>query len=696
MKRLFCMILTCLLLIGIMPVSADALNLQSEPHTAPVLELDYSDQLRQAVFNDVGENEYDESEPNDDPENANLIESGYTVYGSLSQTDILDVYEFTLVEEAEIALVSLAEKESLLCAVVDVDGDILGVSEVYETAEGYFIEGVGGTLPAGTYYFMIIDENEEAAEYVIYFEIHTHTFVSEVTAPTCTNEGYTTYTCDCGLYYTEDYVSALGHTYTDDSDALCDRCGYEREVSSEDPTEPEDAVFTAREWEVLKLTNRERLKEGLDPLTCFSTLQKAADIRTVEIIEYFSHTRPNGSSCFTVAEELDLDYRAMGENIASGQTTPAWVVNAWMNSDGHRANILNSSFTHLGVGEQSNNWVQLFLGGVGNYTSISVDSVSVLAGTTIDEMNLVAELNHSTYGVCYLPVEASYCQGYNPQARWTQTVTISVLGVSSTFEIEVRDHDHIWSDATCSAPKTCTICGNTEGTALEHTWTDATCTAPKTCSVWGGTEGATIDHTWTDATCTAPKTCSVCGTTEGTAVDHTWTDATCFAAKTCSTCGTTEGDALGHKYKDGICENCGRSEKTMPMYRLYNPYTQEHLLTSNESEMRQLVSVGWSLDGIAWNAPLSGLPVYRLYNPYDDWHTYTMSQEEIDMLVPLGWKVDGVVCYSSVESDSLPIFRLFNPYELKNYHLLTADPAERDLLESVGWIVEGVAWRAVK
>ena len=644
MKRLFCMVLTCLLLIGIMPVSADALNLQSEPYSAPVLELDYSDQLRQAVFNDVGDNEFDESEPNDDPETANLIESGYTVYGSLSQTDILDVYEFTLVEEAEIALVSLAEKESLLCAVVDLDGDILGVSEVYETTEGFFIEGVGGTLPAGTYYFMIIDENEEAAEYMIYFEIHTHTYVPEVTAPTCTDEGYTTYICDCGLSYTENYVSALGHTYTDNSDTLCDRCGYEREVGSEDPAEPEGAVFTAREWEVLKLTNQERLKEGLDPLTGFSTLQKAADIRTVEIIDYFSHTRPDGSSCFTVADELDLDYHAMGENIASGQTTPAWVVNAWMNSDGHRANILNSSFTHLGAGEQNNSWVQLFMGGSGSYTSISVDSVSVLAGTTIDEMNLVAELNHSTYGTCYLPVDASYCQGYNPQARWTQTVTISVLGVSGTFEIEVRDHDHVWADATCSAPKTCTICGTTEGAALEHTWTDATCIAPKTCS----------------------------------------------------TCGTTEGDALGHKYTDGICENCGRSENTVPMYRLYNPYTQEHLLTSNESEMRQLVSVGWSLDGIAWNAPLSGLPVYRLYNPYDDWHTYTMSQEEIDMLVPLGWKVDGVVCYSSVESDSLPIFRLFNPYELKNYHLLTADPAERDLLESVGWIVEGVAWRAVK
>ena len=134
---------------------------------------------------------------------------------------------------------------------------------------------------------------------------------------------------------------------------------------------------------------------------------------------------------------------------------------------------------------------------------------------------------------------------------------------------------------------------------------------------------------------------------------------------------------------------------SVAVYRLYNPYTEEHLLTSGVSEKDALISTGWSLDGVAWNAPLDGQPVYRLYNPYDDWHTYTTSQDEIDTLTPLGWTVDGVVS-ASAESNQLPIYRLFNPYVQTNYHLLTADTAERDLLENAGWLVEGIAWYGLK
>ena len=107
---------------------------------------------------------------------------------------------------------------------------------------------------------------------------------------------------------------------------------------------------------------------------------------------------------------------------------------------------------------------------------------------------------------------------------------------------------HTWTDATCTAPKTCSVCGATEGSSLGHTWTAATCTAPKTCSVCNATEGDALGHTWTDATCTAPKTCSVCKVAEGDALGHTWTDATCTTPKTCSVCKVTEGDELGHKY----------------------------------------------------------------------------------------------------------------------------------------------------
>ncbi len=81
-------------------------------------------------------------------------------------------------------------------------------------------------------------------------------------------------------------------------------------------------------------------------------------------------------------------------------------------------------------------------------------------------------------------------------------------------------HQHVWNEATCTEPKTCTECGETEGSPSGHTWTAATCTEPKTCTECGETEGAALKHTWIEATCTAPKTCSVCGETEGELAEH--------------------------------------------------------------------------------------------------------------------------------------------------------------------------------
>lgn len=106
-----------------------------------------------------------------------------------------------------------------------------------------------------------------------------------------------------------------------------------------------------------------------------------------------------------------------------------------------------------------------------------------------------------------------------------------------------------------------------EGTdcSLDHTWDDADCDTPKTCSVCGATEGDALGHTWADADCDTPKTCSVCGATEGDALGHTWDDADCDTPKTCSVCGATEGDALGHSWQEAetvkVCTVCGTEEK---------------------------------------------------------------------------------------------------------------------------------------
>ncbi|MDO5422444.1 MAG: CAP domain-containing protein [Eubacteriales bacterium] len=117
--------------------------------------------------------------------------------------------------------------------------------------------------------------------------------------------------------------------------------------------------------QVVNLVNEERAKAGLSALTIQPALTAAANVRAQEIKQTFSHTRPNGTSFSTVLKEQGVSYMGSGENIAYGQKTPAQVMEGWMNSDGHRANILNASFKNIGVGYYQdergvNYWVQLF------------------------------------------------------------------------------------------------------------------------------------------------------------------------------------------------------------------------------------------------------------------------------------------------------------------------------------------------
>lgn len=122
----------------------------------------------------------------------------------------------------------------------------------------------------------------------------------------------------------------------------------------------DSSSFSSR---VVALCNEQRAAYGLGPLTEDATLDSLASVRANEIVGTFDHTRPDGSSCFSVLN--GVNYMAAGENIASGQTSPEEVVNAWMNSEGHRANILSADFNKIGVGYLSQgvygtSWVQLF------------------------------------------------------------------------------------------------------------------------------------------------------------------------------------------------------------------------------------------------------------------------------------------------------------------------------------------------
>ncbi|MBQ1848063.1 MAG: LysM peptidoglycan-binding domain-containing protein [Clostridia bacterium] len=136
----------------------------------------------------------------------------------------------------------------------------------------------------------------------------------------------------------------------------------------DDPAEvhPTDLTVSEFENEVVRLTNEYRAKYGLAPLTADPELCRVARIKSQDMVDnrYFSHTSPVYGSPFSMMKAFGVKYRTAGENIACGQRTPSEVVNAWMNSQGHRANILNASFTKIGVGYVSsgNYWTQMFIG----------------------------------------------------------------------------------------------------------------------------------------------------------------------------------------------------------------------------------------------------------------------------------------------------------------------------------------------
>lgn len=127
-----------------------------------------------------------------------------------------------------------------------------------------------------------------------------------------------------------------------------------------------DASVRAYEQEVIRLVNAERAKAGLHALAEDWELSRVARYKSRDMhdLSYFSHTSPTYGSPFEMMKAFGIRYRTAGENIAMGYRTPAAVVEGWMNSPGHRANILNASYTRIGVGyvADGNYWTQHFIG----------------------------------------------------------------------------------------------------------------------------------------------------------------------------------------------------------------------------------------------------------------------------------------------------------------------------------------------
>lgn len=131
-----------------------------------------------------------------------------------------------------------------------------------------------------------------------------------------------------------------------------------------DPEAPDTSGF---ENEVIRLVNIEREKAGLDPVASAPTLSQMAVTRALEIntLETYSHTRPDGRIAYTIFDDFETELEFCGENISMGRQTPEAVVESWMNSEGHKRNILRENAKYLGVGTAIGPhnwvcWVQLF------------------------------------------------------------------------------------------------------------------------------------------------------------------------------------------------------------------------------------------------------------------------------------------------------------------------------------------------
>ncbi|MDQ0245450.1 putative YkwD family protein [Bacillus fengqiuensis] len=140
-------------------------------------------------------------------------------------------------------------------------------------------------------------------------------------------------------------------------------------TNTEKPAATTASNVSEFEKQVASLVNQERQKAGLQPLQLDTKLSDVAREKSKDMMNkgYFDHQSPTYGSPFDMMKQFGITYKSAGENIAKGQQTPQEVMNAWMNSEGHRANILNGSFTHIGVGfvkdaQGTTYWTQMFIG----------------------------------------------------------------------------------------------------------------------------------------------------------------------------------------------------------------------------------------------------------------------------------------------------------------------------------------------
>ena len=222
-----------------------------------------------------------------------------------------------------------------------------------------------------------------------------------------------------------------------------------------------ESVYADECSEVLRLVNEERAVYSLQPLTEDKDLIKAANIRNKEIRIVFSHTRPDGRKFFTVSP------KANGENLAAGQKTPEKVVSAWMNSPGHKKNILNPNFTTIGISYKQTTtgyktyWVQLF--GMTKAKKIYLEKVSgIKAESKKNQITLMWNKQTPSKATGYqVFIYNSKTKNYQLLKKinkyYLNKLMITGLQSSTTYKYEIRSYKVINEKTFYTSPSRITV-----------------------------------------------------------------------------------------------------------------------------------------------------------------------------------------------------------------------------------------------
>lgn len=417
-----------------------------------------------------------------------------------------------------------------------------------------------------------------------------HIYSLSVVDPTCTEQGYTQHTCSrCNYSYKDNYKSALGHTWTDatcTTPKTCSVCGA-TEGSALGHTWIAATCTTPKTCSVCSATEGDSLGHSWNTPT-YSWNSNNTECTAIRTCKNNSAHIETCTSTVTNQITQEPTCTDTGTRTYYAQSfTKSWATKQTKTetipATGHDWNNTTYSWSSDKSTCTATRVCRTDSSHKETETVNSTNSVTTAATCTTDGVRTYTANFTKSWATDQTTTASIPATGHNWNATtysWNSdnsecTAVRTCSNNSNHKETEtVYSTNQITQEPTCTGTGTRTYYAtftkswaskqtkNASIPATGHTWNAATCTTPKTCSVCGATQGSALGHTWNAATCTKPKTCSVCGATEGAALGHRWGDlqtilsATCTTdgsgRKTCTICGAVDNDivipALGHSY----------------------------------------------------------------------------------------------------------------------------------------------------